>query len=199
VITYEQTDPLFVLDLSDPRHPKIDGSVKISGFSTLLVPVNDKTLLGIGYCTETTELGEALDGTKLVLFDISDPSRPKVIDSKEFPGMNSPAQYEHKALLVGPEANWYAIPYDIWNEAEVEDAASSDDEARDDAASDAAAEEEPYYNEYHEGGVLTFSAGNKLTDVESHALSQEGMQRVIYINGYIYALDDADHITGMRF
>ncbi|MBQ4361816.1 MAG: beta-propeller domain-containing protein, partial [Lachnospiraceae bacterium] len=40
VITYEQIDPLFILDLSDPADPRIDGEVEITGFSTLLVPIS---------------------------------------------------------------------------------------------------------------------------------------------------------------
>ena len=112
VITYEQTDPLFIIDLSDPANPVIEGHVKISGFSTLLVPADQDHLLGLGFSTEATEFGEATDGFKLALFDISDPARPKVADSRSCPGYYSEVQYDHKALLVGPAAAWYAIPYD---------------------------------------------------------------------------------------
>lgn len=48
VITFEYTDPLFVIDLSNPKKPIIKGSVKISGFSTNLIPIDSDTLLGIG-------------------------------------------------------------------------------------------------------------------------------------------------------
>ena len=48
IITYEQIDPLFILDLADPTAPKIDGEVEITGFSTMLVPISDKRLIGIG-------------------------------------------------------------------------------------------------------------------------------------------------------
>ena len=52
VITYEETDPLFVIDLSTPSDPQILGKVKISGFSTMLVPIDENTVLGIGYNTD---------------------------------------------------------------------------------------------------------------------------------------------------
>ena len=110
VITYEQTDPLFIIDLSDPENPDILGEVKISGFSTMLVPVDEKTLLGIGYSTEENEFGEATNGLKLALFDISNPAKPKVIGEKEFEGVDSEVQYEPKALVVNSEKNYYAIP-----------------------------------------------------------------------------------------
>jgi len=114
VITYEQTDPLFIIDLADPTDPVIEGHVKITGFSTLLVPAGKDYLLGLGFSTEDLEDidMEATDGVKVALFDIRNPSNPKVADSEEFKGMYSEVQYNHKALLVGPGAIYYAIPYE---------------------------------------------------------------------------------------
>ncbi|MGN1329502.1 MAG: beta-propeller domain-containing protein [Eubacterium sp.] len=111
VITYEQTDPLFVIDLSDPKNPEIKGSVKISGFSTMLVPVDENTILGIGYSDEEGEYGIVTNGLKLALFDISDSTNPKVLDSKEFIGYESQVQYNHKALVINKEQGYYALPY----------------------------------------------------------------------------------------
>jgi uncharacterized secreted protein with C-terminal beta-propeller domain len=110
VITYERTDPLFIIDLSNPKAPQILGEVKISGFSTMLVPIDEKTLLGIGYATEESEFGEATSGLKLALFDISNPASPKVIDAKELNDTDSPVQDNHKALVVNSEKNYFAIP-----------------------------------------------------------------------------------------
>ncbi len=111
VITYEQTDPLFVIDLSEPKNPEIKGSVKISGFSTMLVPVDDNTILGIGYSDEEGEFGIVTNGLKLTLFDTSDSSNPKVLDSREFIGYESQVQYNSKALVINKEHGYYAIPY----------------------------------------------------------------------------------------
>ncbi len=116
VITYEQTDPLFVIDLSEPKNPQIKGSVKITGFSTMLVPVENDRLLGIGYSTEETENGEAAQGLKLVLFDVSNPEKPKVLYSKSFADYSSTVQYEPKALVINREQEYYAIPYNLYNE-----------------------------------------------------------------------------------
>ena len=112
VITYEQTDPLFVIDLKDPADPVILGHVKITGFSTLLVPVDAEHLLGFGYGTQTGEFGEMTDGLKMALFDVSDPGEPAVADSLAMSDISSPIQYDHKALLVGPGGSYYAIPYE---------------------------------------------------------------------------------------
>ena len=114
VITYEQTDPLFVIDLSDPKSPEMLGSVKITGFSSLLVPEGKDKLIGIGTATSEEEFGEVEDGVKIALFDISDPLEPKVLDSKEYKDWSSDVQYDHKALTVNDSEGWYAIPYENW-------------------------------------------------------------------------------------
>lgn len=115
VITYEQVDPLFVIDLSDPASPQIKGEVEITGFSSLLVPVDENTLLGIGYSTYQGEYGEATDGLKLALFDISDHENPTVLDSYVLNDAYSEAQYNHHALVVNYDKGYYAIPYEIYD------------------------------------------------------------------------------------
>ena len=47
-VTYKQVDPLFSVDLSDPKKPKVLGELKIPGFSDYLHPYGDGLLLGIG-------------------------------------------------------------------------------------------------------------------------------------------------------
>jgi uncharacterized secreted protein with C-terminal beta-propeller domain len=109
VVTFEQTDPLFVIDLSDPEKPEMLGSVEITGFSSLLVPAGDGKLIGIGMSTAEGEFGEVEDGLKIALFDISDPLEPKVLDSKEYKDKSSDVQYDHKALVVNNREGWYAL------------------------------------------------------------------------------------------
>ena len=116
VITYEQTDPLFVIDLSEPTSPEMLGSVKITGFSSLLVPEGEDQLIGIGTATSEEEIGEVEDGVKIALFDVSDPLEPKVLDSKEYKNWASDVQYDHKALTVNSKEGWYAIPYYNWDD-----------------------------------------------------------------------------------
>ena len=111
VITYEQTDPLFVIDLKDPQAPEMLGSVKITGFSSLLVPEGDGMIVGIGTATSEEEFGEVEEGVKIALFDISDPLKPNVLDSMTYKDLTSDVQYDHRALTVNSKAGWYAIPY----------------------------------------------------------------------------------------
>lgn len=76
-VTYENTDPLFSVDLSDPANPRILGELKVTGFSSYLHFYGEDRLLGVGY--ETDPKTGASYGIKLSMFDISDPSSVKEI------------------------------------------------------------------------------------------------------------------------
>ena len=110
VITFEYTDPLFVIDLSNPKKPIIKGSVKISGFSTNLIPIDSDTLLGIGTANDFSN--PYARGIKFALFDVSDPQKPTVLDSKTIKNTASEAQDTHKAILVNKSENYFAIPFE---------------------------------------------------------------------------------------
>lgn len=49
IVTYRTVDPLFVIDLSDPRKPEILGYRKGPGFDEYLHPWNETILIGLGY------------------------------------------------------------------------------------------------------------------------------------------------------
>lgn len=112
VITYENTDPLFVIDLSNSQKPEIKGSVKISGFSTNLIPISSNQLLGIGYADDNAS--PYTDGIKFALFDVSNPEKPTVLDSKVIHNATSEAQDNHKAILVNGKSS-FVIPYEDVN------------------------------------------------------------------------------------
>ena len=77
VVTFRRTDPLYVLDLSDPTAPKVLGELKVTGFSDYLHPIGDDLVLGIG--SEATEDGR-VTGAKVALYDTSNPMSPKELD-----------------------------------------------------------------------------------------------------------------------
>lgn len=112
IITYENTDPLFVIDLSNSQKPEIKGSVKISGFSTNLIPISSNQLLGIGYADDNAT--PYTDGIKFALFDVSNPEKPTVLDSKVIHNATSEAQDNHKAILVNGKSS-FVIPYEDVN------------------------------------------------------------------------------------
>lgn len=108
VVTFEQTDPLFVLDLADPKAPKITGELKIPGFSTYLHPITDTLLLGLG---QNGNENGAIPGIKLSLFDVSDPANPKEVDKLVIEGdCSSKAMNNHKAFMAYPGKEIFGIP-----------------------------------------------------------------------------------------
>ena len=103
-VTYEQTDPLFSVDLSDPKNPKIVGKLKIPGFSEYLHFYGENLLLGIGM--DVDEDGFTTNGVKLSMFDISDSSDVKEIQKYTLENVYSAAvMYDYKAVLIDPEKN----------------------------------------------------------------------------------------------
>ncbi len=106
VVTFRQTDPLYVVDLSDPTAPVVTGELKIPGYSAYLHPVGDGLLLGVGQ--SATDTGRTT-GTQMSLFDVSDPAAPKQLSVLPIGG-SSDAEWDHKAFLYWPEDGTIVIP-----------------------------------------------------------------------------------------
>ena len=110
IVTFRQTDPLFVFDLNDPTNPKITGELKVPGFSTYLHPVSENVILGVGRDVydiyvrdkngEEVVIGQNTGGIKLSLFDVSDMGKPREIDTLILgDGGYSELLYNHKAAM----------------------------------------------------------------------------------------------------
>lgn len=113
MVTFKQTDPLFVIDLSTPSDPIVLGELKIPGFSSYLHPYDKNTLIGIGKDTEEKENGRVITkGIKISLFDVSDVKDPKEADTYVLgdSGSDSIALNDHKAFLFSREKNLMVIP-----------------------------------------------------------------------------------------
>lgn len=110
-VTYENTDPLFSVDLSDPTEPKIIGKLKIPGFSRYLHFYGTDTLLGIG--EERDPYTQNFEGIKLSMFDIQDPSN--VTEEDKFilkDAYYSSALYNHKAIMIDPVKNVFGFCFE---------------------------------------------------------------------------------------
>ncbi|MDD3285022.1 MAG: beta-propeller domain-containing protein [Patescibacteria group bacterium] len=113
LVTFKQTDPLFVIDLSDVRAPKLLGELKVPGFSNYLHPYDDNTLIGLGQDTTLDAYGNVrTGGLKLSLFDVSNPANPRELDSYIAGGAGSAslASSNHKAFLFSRDRNLLAVP-----------------------------------------------------------------------------------------
>lgn len=116
LVTFQQTDPLFVIDLKEPRQPVVLGQLKIPGFSNYLHPYDDDTLIGIGKDTEALPNGGVrTKGLKFSLFDVSNVKAPREIDTYLIGdlGSDSIALYDHKAFLFAANKNMLVIPVSI--------------------------------------------------------------------------------------
>jgi hypothetical protein len=107
VVTFRQIDPFYVLDLSDPRNMSVQGELKIPGFSSYLHPISDTLVLGVGQ--DATDGGRTT-GTKVSLFDVSDPANPLEVDVWTLPKGSSDAEFDHRAFLWWAPTNTAVLP-----------------------------------------------------------------------------------------
>ena len=104
IVTYRQTDPLYVLDLRNAAAPKIVGELKIPGYSGYLHPIGEDLLLGVGQSGPADGNGkmpirDGQTGVQFSLFDISDPALPRRIDTQTYGGGTAAAEFDPKAFL----------------------------------------------------------------------------------------------------
>ena len=113
IVTFEQIDPLFVVDLSDPKNPKLRGELEIPGYSAYLHPYDETHIIGIGKNTETNKYGNTTTtNMKMSMFDVSDLDNPKEIFKVEIgdASANSEILYNHKALFYYKEKDLIGFP-----------------------------------------------------------------------------------------
>ncbi|TWT28421.1 hypothetical protein FQV30_03310 [Planomicrobium sp. CPCC 101110] len=122
MVTFKETDPLFVIDVSAPSSPEVLGELKIPGFSNYLHPMGEDHLIGFGYDTklEPVKGGEprvVTGGMKISLFDITDFSNPIEKDTEIIGGAGtySTLQYDHKALFTHADKNFYGFPVSVFS------------------------------------------------------------------------------------
>jgi uncharacterized secreted protein with C-terminal beta-propeller domain len=107
VVTYRQTDPLYVLDLADPAEPIVRGDLKVTGYSAYLHPLGDGQLFGLG---RTVNARSVETGVQASVFDVSDTTRPALVDRLDWPGGWSPAQEDPHQFLWWPQKRLAVIP-----------------------------------------------------------------------------------------
>ena len=123
-VTFERTDPFYVLDLSDDENPLVLGELEIPGFSSYLHSINtDHTkLLAVGQ--HANDDGIVL-GLKISLFDATIPTQPRLIaehleEKQENAYSSSEVEWDQQAfryLNLGSEMGRLVIPMSIydWN------------------------------------------------------------------------------------
>lgn len=128
LVTYKTVDPLFVVDLSNPRDPQVLGELKIPGYSTYLHPYDENHLIGIGMQTEEKvnrnssgriiSTSSVITGMKMALFDVTDVNNPIQISDTIIGDSRTTSAIltNHKALLFSKEKELLAIPVNNYTE-----------------------------------------------------------------------------------
>ncbi len=101
IVTFRQTDPFYVIDLSDPKHPDKKGELKIPGYSAYLHPINKDRILGIG---------EDGNKVKISLFDVSNASDPKELDKYSLDEYYTEVNNNAKAFMIDQNYKVFFVP-----------------------------------------------------------------------------------------
>jgi len=117
IVTFKKTDPLFVINVSDPTNPTILGELKIPGYSDYLHPYDENHLIGVGKEAAEAEGGDFAwyQGIKIALFDVTNVSNPVqlanyIIGER---GSDSPVLSNHKAFLFDKTRNLLVLPVSV--------------------------------------------------------------------------------------
>lgn len=110
-VTFQQTDPLFTVDFSDMKHPKIASELKMPGYSSYLHFYKDNLLFGLG-----EEDYNGNDLLKLEMYDISENNAKQqgkllIGTDSEYSDYSSDAISDYKALLIDLEKNLIGFSY----------------------------------------------------------------------------------------
>jgi hypothetical protein len=113
VVTFNQTDPLYVVDLSDPLHPVLAGQLSLAGYSSFLQPLGNDLLLGIG---QSVDQQLRTEGLQLEVFNVAQPGQPALISRQQLAnGATSAAEYDPHALLWWPASGLLVLPVDNYS------------------------------------------------------------------------------------
>ena len=166
VVTFKQTDPLFVIDLSDPTNPQILGELKIPGYSTYLHPYDETHIIGFGYDTKEDGTRITTNDLKMVMFDVSDVNNPKELFKVTVGDRNttSELEYNHKALLFSKEKNIIAFPLTTYEKNNTNTRAVI------------------YQIDLTQGFILKGEISNKYKD------NSQRVERIIFVNDTYYTL-----------
>ena len=126
IVTFENMDPLWTIDLSNPTSPTIMGELKVPGVSTYIHPLSDDAILSIGLGPADEETGLGLDwgNTRLSLFNVSNFSNPQETQTLSLSPVENPnngwnwawseATWEHKAFQYWAPKGMLAVPMNTY-------------------------------------------------------------------------------------
>lgn len=200
MVTFKETDPLFVIDGSNPEKPSVLGELKIPGFSNYLHPLDENHLIGFGHDTKITGGKGAgsqpvitTDGVKISLFDVSNTNKPVEKDTEIIGGRGTytPLNHDHKALFIHKKKNLYGFPISIYKNKEGSQFESNFDY-----------QGALVYKITAQNGIELQSQFTHQTENAIYEEWEDTIERLIYIGDHIYSISpkkvDAYHIDGFK-
>ena len=114
LVTFQKIDPLFTVDLTDPRNPKLAGELKVPGYSEYIHMLDENHLLTIGKDAQQEDGFAWYMGLKLSIFDVTDLANPTLLQDKTIGirGTDSEALDNHKAFTY--YYGLLAFPIDLY-------------------------------------------------------------------------------------
>ncbi len=102
LVTYRRIDPLFAINITDPKHPEIIGWLHELGYSEYLHPLPGGYVLGVGVSNSW--------GLKIEIYDLRDPRSIKPVSILKVPDYTSPVLRDYHAFLLDMEKMRIIIP-----------------------------------------------------------------------------------------
>jgi len=123
VVTFEQIDPRYWIDLSDPKNPKILKATERPGFSTYLHIWNDEGTQVVGFGFSADENGR-VNGMEIIASnDDLGLEDSYVLSHQDLSGVwsysYSEASYNPKAMMISPDHGIVAFPVMTYSYQEV--------------------------------------------------------------------------------
>jgi hypothetical protein len=105
---HRESDPLLVIDLSDPANLHILGQLQLPGYAGYLHPYDESYMISVG-----REVNNG--GIRLALFNVTNVSAPTVTDTIELGGRGSDSEVlrDPKAFLFDKEQNLLVLPVEL--------------------------------------------------------------------------------------
>jgi len=85
LVTYQQVDPLYAIDLADPTHPQVVGVLHLPGWSSYLHPVGDHRVLGLGQSVPRVVVQPDVRVTPAPTTPSTGPVDPRLLGSRAMP------------------------------------------------------------------------------------------------------------------
>jgi uncharacterized secreted protein with C-terminal beta-propeller domain len=209
VVTFLNTDPLYIIDVSNPADPTILDDIELPGFDTYQHVWGDNQLVGLGF--SATEEGQ-ITGMKLTAYDTTIGSAQE-LQTYEFTSTNQEeigeftyyysfsygeALYNHKALMISPEHGLLGLGVTSWVYGIRSNSLTENNES-----DESSHEEGDYYfgyRSYYAIFKIDFNAAEVIADpiMIEHPESQEyyvTVDRGVYIDGVVHTLSNQQVIS----